>query len=526
MKTQNLKVVAYVRISSMRQIDNESLTTQKDSIQKYADENGIEIVHWFEDVAKSAKSADREGLQELLTYCLKHKGKINFWIVYNMRRASRDIDTYSSEVRLILKARGVSIRSATEPSVTDTKEGRFMENLLVSLGQLDNEGKAEVTVDNMRSLALQGYWQHPPIVGYDTYKVPNEQGKPRPTLRPNLMAPKVKETLVRFSKGDLSKAELSRFAEQIGLRSRYGKKLSKDRIHALLKHPVYAGFVSDNFTKYELVEGKHEPLISTHIYERNLSLLFPKNSRAGENHLKFNKDYPLKGVLLCVNCRKPLYASAPKTGNGGYSPRYHCSRKLCRGLVISIKARKVHDDFEELLSRVKPSPGVLKLYKQILIRQANKELGSLNGHIKTLREELSSLSSSRIKAVQKFTEGLLTIDEKRELVDLLDVQKLEKAENLKALEQQQSIREADIEAAINLMESVDRQWAESDISVQVRFQKMLFPDGLYYDSVNGRFGTSNISPLYRCLPNKKDSQEPSESFLVAGAGLEPATSWL
>ena len=72
------------------------------------------------------------------------------------------------------------------------------------------------------------------------------------------MAPLVKQVLERFSEGDITKAELTRYAASIGLRSRYGKKLSEDRIHAMIKHAIYAGYVANKQTGWELVDGKHE----------------------------------------------------------------------------------------------------------------------------------------------------------------------------------------------------------------------------------------------------------------------------
>ncbi len=524
--TNRKKAVAYVRISSERQVNNESPATQAQAIQHYADLNNIEIVKWYEDIAKSGKNAEREGLQELLKYCLKHKGEIDYWIVYNMRRASRDIDTYSSEVRLVLKARGVTIRSATEPAVNDTKEGRFMENLLVLLGQLDNESKAEVTIDNMRSLALQGYWLHPPVVGYEKHRIQNDLGKLRSTLRPSLMASKVTQVLERFSQGDITKAELTRYAATIGLRSRYGKKLGEDSINRLLKNPVYAGYVSDKFTDYKLIQGKHSALISSETYEHIQQILYPKNGRKNEIHLQKNDKYPLKGLMLCINCSLPLYASAPKTGSGTYSPRYHCSRKQCKGKVKSIKAVDVHQDFEKLLSRIKPSKGILKLYKTILIRETNEAIGSLNKKMKKIRDDLDSLAESRLRVVRKFTDEKIDLDEKNALTDDIDQQKLEKAAKLRDLEKMQGLREADIELAINVMGQIEKQWTESDIDIKIKFQNMLFPEGVIYDSFNRRFGTTKISQLYRCISNKKDSEESLKSDLVAGAGLEPATLWL
>jgi len=44
---------------------------------------------------------------------------------------------------------------------------------------------------------------------------------------------------------------------------------------------------------------------------------------------------------------------------------------------------------------------------------------------------------------------------------------------------------------------------------------MLFPRGLVYDSTEGKFGTSEISELYRCISIKKAPEGASESYLVA-----------
>lgn len=519
------RALAYVRISSTRQIDGESPETQKDRIQQYADANSIDIVEWFDDEGKSAKNADREELQRLLAYALKckEKDKIDYVIVYKMSRASRDLDSYITQVKTVLKSRGITVRSATEPGVDDTKQGKFMEGLLVLLGQLDNDTKSEYTVDNMKSLAAQGYWQHPPIVGYSNHRELNQLGKPRPTLKPNASAPLVKDVLERFSEGDISKAELTRYAANIGLRSRYGNKLSEDSINRLIKTPTYAGYVSDHFTEYALVEGKHAPIISKDTFETNQILLYGPNTKKGEVRRKNHPNYPLKGLVRCPNCKNALYASAPRTGAGGTSPRYHCSRASCKGLVRSIKSTCIHNAFIALLKQIKPSEHILSLYKEVLINEASQHLGKLNTKISRLRKELDNIADSRMNAIKKYNNDMLPLQEKKDLVNELDQDKLRVTGELNDLTKLQDIQEADIEQAINIMEQVDKQWEVSDLEIQQRFQSMLLPEGLTYDYKLGRFGTSQISPLYRYVPNKKDSEVTSKSFLVAGAGFEPAT---
>ena len=517
------KALAYVRISSMRQIDNESPDTQRSAIQRYADDHNTEIIKWYFDEAKSGKSADREDLQNLLQYAVANKDKVDYVLVYNMRRMSRDLESFIQQIKVVLNKCGISIRSATESVVDDTKMGRFMENLLVILGQLDNEGKAEVTIDNMKSLAFQGYWQHPPTIGYITVKIANESGKPRPSLAPNKMAEKVRATLERYSIGDMTKAELTRYAASIGLRSRYGNKLSEDSIHRLIKSWTHAGYVSDRFTGYEPIKGKHPAIISLETFERNQQISTHGATRTGEIRLRERSDYPLKGLLLCPNCNKPLYASAPQTGSGGKSPRYHCSRASCKGKYKSIKAETIHKQFETLLEIIQPSEQILGLYKTILVREANNELGRLNSRIKTVRSDLSEIDELRVKTIKKFAEDTITVEEKNDLTNSLDHQKSDKTTLLKELESQQKLREADIDFAINVMRNVSKQWSGSDFDIQMRFQKMIFPEGVTYDSATSKFGTTKISPLYRCIPNKKDSEVASKSFLVAGSGFEPLT---
>ena len=522
MDQRTKKAVAYVRISSTMQKDNESPDTQKAKIQEYADANGIKIIKWYFDEAKSGKNADREELGNLLKFALNHREKIDHVIVYKMSRASRDITSYYMQIKGVLMAKGITLRSATE-QFDDSSTGKFMELIYVGLAQMDNDSKREYTIDNMTSLSKQGYYQHPPPVGYDNAKIPNPDGKLRPSLKPNAMAPKVKQVLERFSQGDIKKAELARYAQKIGLRSRYGTKLSEDSIHRLLGNATYAGLIRDKFTDYQLFEGKHEGLIDRATYEINQVFLHGATTRKDEVHKRKNEDYVLKHTLMCFGCGNPLYASAPRTGNGGHSPRYHCGRG-CKS--PSIKADLVHDDFTNMLRNIKPTEGVLRLYKQVLIQEANRSLGTLNGRIVTVRDELDDIARRRTNGIEMFADGQLSVGEKDDLLQSLDKKKLDTTLKLAELEQLQSIREVDIEAGVNFMGSVDMQWLHSDFDNRLRFQNMLFPQGVKYDLQNRQFGTSQMSPLYRLVEKKRTSGEVQKSYLVAGPGLEPGTSWL
>lgn len=74
--------LGYLRISDKKQIKGESKKNQKEIIQKYADANGIKVIRWFYDEAKSGKNTERDELQNLLKLALKLKGTIDYVIVY------------------------------------------------------------------------------------------------------------------------------------------------------------------------------------------------------------------------------------------------------------------------------------------------------------------------------------------------------------------------------------------------------------------------------------------------------------
>lgn len=515
------KAVGYVRISSTRQINGESPETQKAQILAYATQHNIQIIAWFYDEAVSAKTIQRPELKRMVQYIQGHKGQVDFVVVYKMSRISRDMNSYV-ELRLMLGRYGVNVRSATEP-VDSSPTGRFMESIFMANGQLDNDIKAEYTRDNMKALAKQGYWQHPALLGYSNAKIQNDLGKLRPTMKPDLMADKVRTLLVRFSEGDISKAELTRYAKSIGLISKRGASLTETSINNMLTAPEYAGYVHDKHTDYELVDGKHKALISVEIYRRNQALLKSAgNTRSGEKHYKVNKLYALRGTLLCSNCQKPMYGSAPRTGNGkGYSPRYHCARISCRGIASSVKADLVHQQFIKALQEIKPSDKILKLFKEVLIRESNVQLANLNTKISRIRLNLNNVDETRTNVLKKFIDEQVTIEEKNSLIKDLDEQKEASQLELDELTRQQSIREQDLDLCVNFMANVDIQWALSDIDIKQRFQKMIFQEGVTYNPAEGKFGTLSISPLYRLIRNEKGAEAPSNSNLVAGGGLEP-----
>lgn len=521
------RAVAYIRVSTPDQVDNESLDTQKARIEQYAQQEGFEIVKLFSEEGKSAKTVvKRDAMKDMLTYLARNRGKVGYVIFYKMWRASRDAPTYYSQLKITLNALGVSVRSATE-RIDDTPVGRYMEGMFVLGGQLDNETKAETTRDNMESVAKQGWWQGGPIPGYDVIKVKINPKKTHSMLRSNRNAAAVYKLFEAYATRQYGKADIMRMAKEKGIKNAQGNWLNETSIDRMLSSPAYAGYICNKHTEWEMYDGKHigDAIISLDLFNEVQQVLESQSRRANKKDKRkrgVNPLYPFAKWLMCPNCGNNYRGSAPRTGNGGHSPRYGCSSKECVGKVKTMKTDVLHAHFADMLGNITPTEGVLTLYKEILDRQALKQLGSINSRLDTQRKRLGELDKERIEALRNANSGSLTTNEKDELIAAITSDQVEVREAISGLEEQQQVKQSAIEYALNFMHDVQRLWIDADPDLKIRFQKMIFPEGLTFDTTTLAFGTSTISPLYRYAPNKKDLSESEKSLVVTPAGVEPA----
>lgn len=518
------KAVAYIRVSDDSQIDGESLDTQRDRIKKYADDNGLEIVKSFGDEGVSGKTVSkRDDMLELLKYCSRHKGEIGYVIFYKMQRASREATSYYAQVEYVLQGLGIVVRSATE-YIDETPTGRFIKGVLVLNGQLDNEIKSGVTSDNMASVAKQGWWQHGHLVGYQLHKIKIGPKKYRTTLKRGIHAQAVQELCKAFAEGGLTQADIKHMAAEKGIKNHKGKPLDDNGIHRLLTQPAIAGYICSKHTDFEMYEGKHinEALIDLATFNQIQKRITETSRKRTGKKLDVNNElYPLGKFMLCVNCGKTYYYSSPKSGGGKHSPRYHCSRPECRGKVPSIKAATANTLFSELLKQVKPTEDTLELYKEILNRTAMKQLDNINKRIRTLRNAVSTMDEERSRAMRRWNNGEISGNDKDEIIAAIEADRLEKKDQLYKLENKQAVKMAQIDYAMNFMSDAHKLWVDADLELKRKFQNMVFPEGVYFDSKTLRFGTDNISPLYRYAPIKKDLSVKEKSLLVTSRGIEP-----
>lgn len=517
----------YTRVSTEEQIDGASLENQRIAIQKYADQHNIEIIGWYTDAGISAKTAHRPELQKMLEDISNHKGEIDHVVVYNVSRISRNLASFSKDIGFRLAGYGVTLRS-TQEVIDETPTGRFMLNIALSMHQLDNDIKSQTVKDNMSLLAKKGWWMTQAPLGLKlkpikTGEITNDgKRKYHNTLeideRDNI-GENIRFLLNRFSEGDLKISQLVNIARKMDVKRRNGKPLDINTMTRILEHSAYAGYN----TSERMLNGESVKLID---FNGIIALdTFNKNQRILNNDkrdltISDNSLYPLRGLLICPHCGINIRASAPTGGSGKPSPRYHC----CTKGHGSITTSELHELFEAYLKTITPNPQTVKLFKEILKRTAVKKLGNTNVELNKAREEVSVIDAKLNNALEALLEGKISQEEKNRYSEALMTKRSSLDARIDELEQVQRLSESTIDYVCNFMTKPAKLWADADLETKQAFQATMFPNGLHFDIKSKKFGTDDLSPLYRVISDKKEPISDSNSDMVISAGVEPALS--
>ncbi len=516
----------YTRVSTDEQVPGASLENQRIAIQRYADENNIEIVGWFTDPGSSAKTAHRPELQKMLDSICKNRGKIDHVIVYNVSRISRNLESYSRDIGYRLASYGCILLSTLEV-INDTPQGRLMLNIALSVHQYDNDVKSQNVKDNMSLLAKQGWWMSQAPLGLklkhvliDGVTTKDGKKKYHNTLEidnTDNIGENIRFLLNRFSEGDINIADLVRLAQKMGIKSKNGELIQFTTLNGILSQSVYAGYNSSP----KLLEGEvvkirdFDGLITLDTFNKNQQII-----KGDMRELAPSDDemYPLKHTLICSRCGKPIRASAPKTGSGKKSPRYHC----CERGHSSIGIAEMHQLFIDYINEITPTEGTVKLFKEIVKRTAAKKLGETNRDLAKNREDISEIDSKLNNALEALLEGKIDVSEKTRYSEALMEKRGQLEQTINELEKVQRINESTIAYVCNFITKPAKLWRDADLEARQAFQKTMFPNGLHFDIKERKFGTDDLGPLYSVICNKKESEADSNYSLVGPAGIEPA----
>ncbi len=335
--SKNSKALLYVRVSSEEQEkDGFSLDAQEKLGREYAKKHNLTIVKFWK-VSESAWRNNRKQFQNMIDYAQRHTDveHIIFDVLDRMTR--NDFD--KMRITNLIKNHSKIIHFSRTNKILDKDSDSsdvFMFDIEVAVAKKMSEDISRKASMGMQEKASQGFFSGTAPIGYlnnTTTKL---------IVIDTERAPFIKRAFELKASGNYSNQSLVDLLYREGLRTRRGNPVKKSSISRLLNNHIYYGSFH---WKGQLLEGKHEPIISKQLFDSVQKILSSKGNRP----MKTKHNFPFQGVARCGECGCTILGEFRK---GKYT-YYHCG--FSKGRHESnkyITSKKMPLLFEDIVAKV------------------------------------------------------------------------------------------------------------------------------------------------------------------------------
>ena len=311
----------YIRVSSeMQVLEGYSLRAQEETLIEYCEANKITDYKIYRDEGCSAHQAYNKRPVMMALLSDVENGLINKILFIKLDRWMRDVKEYH-KVQEILDRHGCTWRAVTEDYETETANGRFTVNIMLSVAQ----NEAERTSERIKLTNISKIKHGEPVsgqpVGYKIVETPDGKrigideeaaDKIRWLVREYIETRSTTKTLIHYNE-------------------KYGEQRSYTWIRLL-------------FNRIHLYNGRHElnPTYRPRILsdEEIAKVQELKSVPVKERHRRGIKLF--SGLVICPRCGYPMTAHNHKSKyTGKYTYYYFCQRKSYhRGCDYSLYFRE------------------------------------------------------------------------------------------------------------------------------------------------------------------------------------------
>ena len=227
------KVAIYVRVSTVWQIDKDSLQVQKRELSAYCEMVlGIKDYVIFEDPGYSAKNTDRPAYQQMMDRL--RTGEFSHILVWKIDRISRNLLDFAT-MYAELKQLGVTFVSKNEQFDTSSAIGEAMLKIILIFAELERNMTSERVTAVMLSRATNGQWNGGRVpYGYDW-------SKEQKTFTINPVEGKIVKMIYNMYEEHQSLIYVSRYLNEKKYTTKNGKEWSPTTVHKILSNPFYIG---------------------------------------------------------------------------------------------------------------------------------------------------------------------------------------------------------------------------------------------------------------------------------------------
>jgi len=377
------KAVIYSRVSTDEQAnEGKSIEVQIDICRRWAKENQHSIVGVYPEPGKSATTLKgRVMLQEAIAQCQLEK--VDVFLVMDTDRLARNPSDHFL-IKSSLEKSKTRIVAVNQPMIDDTVEGNFMETIMAGVNAFQSQITGRKVKKSLAKKCEIGDWPGWAVLGYLNVNKGTDD-KPNRVIEVDPERGKYLTLLFRlFSTDKYSVDELKDLLYEKGLRSKYGKKVSRSCLYSYLKNPFYIGKFRFNGNIYD---GNH-PMLTTPAIFNLCQKIIERNNHNACRRRKYK--WLLTGLAYCHDCGSRMYCSHNHRKKMAY---YHGAYP--KGCKEYVPLKVLEDQVANEIKKIKFSEEFKQKIREKAIELIRQTRDNRNEELQDLRNKIKILEGKR-----------------------------------------------------------------------------------------------------------------------------------
>lgn len=499
-----MKALIYCRVSSDRQaLDGHGIDSQEQRCRNRARDKGYSIARVFPDEGVSGGLFERPGMKEMIAYIDSHPGEQYVVIFDDLSRFARDLKVHI-QLKAEFTSRDVKLECLNF-DFEESEESEYAEMILAAGNQYQRKQNKRQVIQKMKARAEMGYWPFCLPPGLKNQKDPL-RGKIATPDEP--IASIFKEAIEGYrDRILLTQQDVTDFIQARYKDLNVNRKISLHGVQCLLTEILYAGYIEYPHWGISKRKAAHDGFITIETYEEVQRIL--KDKTRPKIRRDTNPEFPLRGLVLCSLCRKPLTASFNTSRNGQRYPNYFCKTKGCHLQNKIMHKKDLEENFLAILHDLKLENEMTSLAIEVLIDVWTRQQEQQETQQLTLKRDEAQLKAnidSFIERISKTTDNKLVGLYEQKLLELQ-----EKRESLMSKVTPPKFTQEHFGTAtrkiMEVLENPAAMWQNGDLNDRLTVYFMHFDQKLVYDKVLG-FGTARLgqsASIIRSLGSEKIS---------------------
>ena len=425
-----MRCAVYVRVSTNKDIQKESLINQKEMAIQYIKNMGWSLYEVYTDIASGTREK-RPQLQKMLKDA--EDGKFDIMLTKELSRFARN-GALSYQIRDMSMTHGIHM--VTMDGTINTLEKRselFGVMTFVYEGESSNMGSRVRAAFDIKARRGEFLGSNPPL----GYKVVNKQLFIRNDETPGI----IRRIFHEYMEGKGHDAiARNLYEEDIPTPAMYANKKNAgmvwhgSTIRKILTNPHYMGDLVQNRSttvsmssdkrrfmsndELIIVENTHEPIISRNDFQIVKRLLEERKAIRPQSNKRL-----FSNMLFCADCGRGMHYKQNSKGYVCGNFNKHGSKRCSNHRVRDADLIEViQGDFREMASGLQVDSLTKQLEKQLLLDddKRRKKLPSLEGElnkIKVLKRNALELLSDQIMSKKDYSEAIEYYDEKYRTIE-------------------------------------------------------------------------------------------------------------